>query len=151
MQIIVSKQMFWSENLPIGESVCAVNIRYEANIFFNMYCFASTPIFVFVSELVQIFWSQYKVNDVVPRVRWRRPRRGRIYRGAYSACTQLALCLRLALLKGESWLWAETIDDSKTSTPVLHNTSVVVWNLYCVRVIIVRLNKRSKPRCFVHN
>ncbi len=48
-------------------------------------------------------------------------------------------------------LRAVTLDDSKTPTPVLHNTSVVVWNLYCVRVIIVRLNKRSEPRSFVHN
>jgi hypothetical protein len=77
---------------------------------------------------------------VFRRVRWRRPRRAN-----YSAtATQLVLCLRLALLKGESWLSAVTLDDSKTPTPVLHNTSVVVWNLYCVRVIIVRLNKRSK-------
>jgi hypothetical protein len=29
-------------------------------------------------------------------------------------------------LKGESWLRAATLDDSKTPTPVLHNTSVVV-------------------------
>ncbi len=68
------------------------------------------------------------------------------------APTQLALCLRLATdLKGESWLCPATLDDSKTPTPVLHNTSVVLWNLYCVRVIIIRLNKRSKPRSFVHN
>ncbi len=67
-------------------------------------------------------------------------------RANYSAAaTQLVLCLRLALLKGESWLRAATLDDSKTPTPVLHSTSVVVWNLYCVRVIIVRLNKRSNP------
>ncbi len=48
-------------------------------------------------------------------------------RANYSApATQLVLCLRLALLKGESWLRAATLDDSKTPTPVLHNTSVVV-------------------------
>jgi hypothetical protein len=40
--------------------------------------------------------------------------------------TQLVLCLRLALLKGESWLRAATLDDLKTPTPVLYNTSVVV-------------------------
>ncbi len=45
----------------------------------------------------------------------------------------LVLCLRLVFLKGESWLRAATPDDSKTPTPVSHNTSVVVWNLYCVR------------------
>ncbi len=43
-----------------------------------------------------------------------------------AAATQLVLCLRLALLKGESWLRAATLDDSKTPTPVLHNSSVVV-------------------------
>ncbi len=42
------------------------------------------------------------------------------------APTQLALCLRFAFLKGESWLRAVTLDDSQTPTPVLHNTSVVV-------------------------
>ena len=42
------------------------------------------------------------------------------------APTQLVLCLRFALLKGESWLRAVTLDDSQTPTPVLHNTSVVV-------------------------
>jgi hypothetical protein len=42
------------------------------------------------------------------------------------APTQLALCLRFALLKGESWLRAVTLNDSQTPTPVLHNTSVVV-------------------------
>ncbi len=43
------------------------------------------------------------------------------------APTQLALCLRFATdLKGESWLRAATLNDSKTPTPVLHNTSVVV-------------------------
>ena len=40
------------------------------------------------------------------------------------APTQLALCLRFALLKGESWLRAVTL--AQTPTPVLHNTSVVV-------------------------
>jgi hypothetical protein len=65
-----------------------------------------------------------------------------LLRGAYSAgpVSQTCYCF-----KGESWLRAATLDDSKTPTPVLHNTSVVVWNLYCVRVIIVRLTKRSKP------
>jgi hypothetical protein len=29
-----------AKNLPVGESVCAVNIQYEANICVNMYCFA---------------------------------------------------------------------------------------------------------------
>jgi hypothetical protein len=43
-----------------------------------------------------------------------------------AAPTQQALCLRLALLKGKSWLRAATLDDSKTPIPVLHNTSVVV-------------------------
>ncbi len=33
---------------------------------------------------------------------------------------------------------------SKTPTPVLHNTSVVVWNLYCVRVIIVQVKQAVK-------
>jgi hypothetical protein len=62
-----------------------------------------------------------------------------------AAATQLVLCLRLATdLKGESWLHAATLDDSKTPTPVILNMSVAVRNLYCVRVIIVRLNKRSK-------
>ncbi len=56
----------------------------------------------------------------------------------------------LLLLIRRELLRAVTLDDSKIPTPVLHNTSVVVWNLYCVRVIIVRLNKRSKPRSFVH-
>jgi hypothetical protein len=43
------------------------------------------------------------------------------------APTQLALCLRFATdLKGESWLRTATLDDLKTPTPVLHNTSVVV-------------------------
>ncbi len=87
-------------------------------------------------------------NNAVLRVKWRRPRRARNYS---AAATQLVLCLRFALLKGESWLRTATLDYSKTPTPVLHNTSVVVWNLYCVRVIIVRLNKRSKSRGFVHN
>jgi hypothetical protein len=68
-----------------------------------------------------------------------------------AAPTQLALCLRFANdLKGESWLRAATLDDSKTNSSNTH-TSVALWNLYCVRVIIVRLNKRSKPRSFVHN
>ncbi len=48
-------------------------------------------------------------------------------RANYSAAaTQLVLCLRLALLKGESWLRAATLDDSKTPTPVLHKTTVVL-------------------------
>jgi hypothetical protein len=53
--------------------------------------------------------------------------------------------------KRRELLSAATLEDSITPTPVLHKTSVVVWNLYCVRVIIVRLNKLSKPRSFVYN
>jgi len=45
-----------------------------------------------------------------------------------------------SIYKAESWQRAVTLDDSQTPIPVLHNTSVVVWNLYCALVIIVRLN-----------
>ncbi len=48
---------------------------------------------------------------------------GELLRRGYSAGPVSPL--RLALLKGESWLRAATLDDSKTPTPVLHNTSVV--------------------------
>ncbi len=44
-----------------------------------------------------------------------------LLRGTYSAGPVSQSCF-----KGESWLRAATLDDSKTPTPVLHNTSVVV-------------------------
>ena len=46
-----------------------------------------------------------------------------LLRGAYSAGPVSPTC---SDLKCESWLRAATLDDSKTPTPVLHNTSVVV-------------------------
>ena len=50
-------------------------------------------------------------------------------------------CVSDLLFRSKRWelLRAVTLDDSQTPTPALHNTSVVVWNLYCVLVIIVRL------------
>jgi hypothetical protein len=95
---------------------------------------------------VRVIWGHLLTSLSVPRVRWRKTRRAYLA-GGLSAGSVSQTCY---YLKGESWLRAATLDDSKTPTPVLHNTSVVVWNLYCVRVIIVRLNKRSKPRSFVH-
>jgi hypothetical protein len=87
-------------------------------------------------------------RTLVPRVRWRKTRRTYLIGNllSWSCVSDL-----LYWSKRRELLLAVTQDDSKTPTPVLHNTSVVVWNLYCVRVIIVRLNKRSKSRSFVHN
>ena len=72
--------------------------------------------------------------------------------GSPAALTQLALCLRLAPdLKGRKLTTRVTLNDS---TPQRRLCEVQVWRiqpLYCVRVIIVRLNMRSKPRSFVHN
>jgi hypothetical protein len=45
--------------------------------------------------------------------------------GYTAATTQLALCLRLSLLKGESWLRAATLDDSKK--PQLQSYTIQVW------------------------
>jgi len=55
------------------------------------------------------------------------------------------------IYKAESWQRAVTLDDS---TPQCRLCEVQVWRiqpLYCVRVIIVRLNMRSKPKSFVQN
>ncbi len=62
---------------------------------------------------------------------------------AYSAGPVSPTCYDL---KGES---CYALDNHKSS--LVRNTSVAVCNLYCVRVIIVRLNKWSKPRSFEHN
>jgi hypothetical protein len=72
--------------------------------------------------------------------------------GRPAALTQLALCLRLASnLRPKADNAPSTLNDS---TRQWRLCEVQVWRiqpLYCVRVIIVRLNMRSKPRSFVQN
>ncbi len=72
--------------------------------------------------------------------------------GRPAALTQLALCLRLASnLRPKADNAPSTLNDSTRQGRLCE---VQVWRiqpLYCVRVIIVRLNMRSKPKSFVQN
>jgi hypothetical protein len=74
-------------------------------------------------KVVEFDRFPFKLFTLVPRVQ---REEDQVRPDCSSAPTQLALCLRFALLKGESWQRAVTLDDSQTPTPVLHNTSVVV-------------------------
>jgi hypothetical protein len=73
-------------------------------------------------------WAR-KTDDVCPAGQVKKTKARLIL----AAPTHLALLSRF--LSGESWLLAVTLDNSITPTLVLHNTSMVVSNLYCVWVI----------------
>ncbi len=85
----------------------------------------------------------------VPRVRWRRPGRARITPPRLLSRPCVSDLLRSKRPKAGTRCYPRWLDNPNSG--YVRITSVAVCNLYCVRVIIVRLNKRSKPRSFEHN
>ncbi len=81
--------------------------------------------------------------------RWRRPRRGRITPPHLLSWPCVSDLLRSKRPRAATRCNPRWLDNPNSGH--MRNTSVAVCNLYCVRVIIVRLNKRSKPRSFEHN